>query len=419
MNKTNLNTNDVKNILEQIFNGNLAKYRASLGKIAYENANSEKIILTDEGDGTQTEYDLAQYLDLRFYSWKNRLVDSENPIASPFSAFESWLESLNRSMDSSYALVELTDSEITPSQDIDSATLTGTITIIAQTNKIANLDYYVTKIRNIYSGAPQDIQNAFGDIVKAYINIGIPLYESEPQMLPIGECVEIRVNFTISYIMNAYDYTTTPIKLSFAPVPVGVIMANTDDINNVSGTSLTLYIRQNLGRKPIDGDCLFVTLTGVTPNQTYTFIYDGATQQWINYGIGGRRWYDLPYNKLVWQNVATSQSAPKANRPDLTGFLPTAISQVKTISFYDFDQYLTNEINKIFWETGAAQKGATLSVDDLQDTEQSDVRIPIQIAVQYGGVWYVYKDFIETMQKTVSNGEFNITSLTLKGDARA
>ena len=56
MNKTNLNTNDVKNILEQIFNGNLAKYRASLGKIAYENANSEKIILTDEGDGTQTEY---------------------------------------------------------------------------------------------------------------------------------------------------------------------------------------------------------------------------------------------------------------------------------------------------------------------------------------------------------------------------
>lgn len=349
MNKTNLNTNDVKNILEQIFNGNLAKHRASLGKIAYENANSEKIILTDEGDGTQTEFDLAQYLDLRFYSWKNRLIDNENPIASPFSAFESWIESLNKSMDSSYALVELVDSEITPSQDIDSATLTGTITIIAQTNKIANLDYYVTKIRNIYSGAPQDIQNAFGDIVKAYINIGIPLYESEPQMLPIGECVEIRVNFTISYIMNAYDYTTTPIKLSLD---------------------------------------------------------------------GGINWYELPYNKLIWQNVATSQAAPKVNRPDLTGFLPTAISQIKTISFYDFDRTLTNEINKIFWATGAAQKGATLSSDDLQDTEQGDVRIPIRIAVQYDNIWYVYKDFIETMQKTVSNGEFNITSLTLKGDAR-
>lgn len=344
MNKTNLNTNDVKNILEQIFNGNLAKHRASLGKIAYENANSEKIILTDEGDGTQTEYDLAQYLDLRFYSWKNRLVDSENPVVSPYSTFESWLDSLNKSMDSSYALVELTDSEITPSQDIDSATLTGAITVIAQTNKIANLDYYVTKIRNIYSGAPQDIQNAFGDIVKAYINIGIPLYESEPQMLPIGECVEIRINFTISYLMNALDYTTTPIKLS----------------------------------------------------------------------LDGESWTEIPFNKIVWQNIATTQAAPKANRPDNTGFLVMALSQVKTISFFDFNA--AKGLNKIFWESGAIKSGT--SIDDATVIAPKSPRIPIWVAVKYDGHWYIYKDIIETMQKTVSNGEFNVTSITLRGDAK-
>lgn len=344
MNKTNLNTNDVKNILEQIFNGNLAKYRASLGKIAYENANSEKIILTDEGDGTQTEYDLAQYLDLRFYSWKNRLVDSENPVVSPYSTFESWIDSLNKSMDSSYALVELTDSEITPSQDIDSATLTGVITVIAQTNKIANLDYYVTKIRNIYSGAPQDIQNAFGDIVKAYINIGIPLYESEPQMLPIGECVEIRINFTISYLMNALDYTTTPIKLS----------------------------------------------------------------------LDGESWTEIPFNKIVWQNIATTQAAPKANRPDNTGFLVTALSQVKTISFFDFNA--VKGLNRIFWECGAIKSGT--SIDGATVIAPKSPRIPIWVAVKYDGHWYIYKDIIETMQKTVSNGEFNVTSITLRGDAK-
>ena len=344
MNKTNLNTNDVKNILEQIFNGNLAKHRASLGKIAYENANSEKIILTDEGNGTQTEYDLAQYLDLRFYSWKNRLVDSETPVVSPYSTFESWLDSLNKSMNSSYALVELTDSEITPSQDIDSATLTGAITVIAQTNKIANLDYYVTKIRNIYSGAPQDIQNAFGDIVKAYINIGIPLYESEPQMLPIGECVEIRINFTISYLMNALDYTTTPMKLS----------------------------------------------------------------------LDGENWTEIPFNKIVWQNIATTQAAPKANRPDNTGFLVTALSQVKTISFFDFNA--VSGLNKIFWECGAIKLGT--SIDDATVIAPKSPRIPLWVAVKYDGRWYIYKDIIETMQKTVSNGEFNVTSITLRGDAK-
>lgn len=340
MNKTNLSTNDVKNILEQIFNGNLAQSRASLGKIAYDNENSEKIVLTDEGDGTQTEYDLAKYLDLHFYSWKNRIMDNG-------TAVDSWLDSLNKSLDASYALVELVDSEITASQDIDSATLTGVITIIVQTHKVANLDYYVTKIRNLYSGNPQDMQNKFGDTVKMFINIGIPLYETEPQMLPIGECVEIRVNFTISYLTNAYDYLTTPLKIS----------------------------------------------------------------------LDGTVWADIPYNKIVWQNVATTQSAPKVNRPDNTGFLVTALSQVKTISFFDFcDNDVIAQLNKYFWKCGAVKSGTAL--ENVSVIAPSSPRIPLWLAVQYNGTWYVYQDIIETMQKTVSNGEFNVTSLTLRGDAR-
>ena len=163
-------------------------------------------------------------------------------------------------------------------------------------------------------------------------------------MLPIGECVEIRINFTISYLMNALDYTTTPIKLS----------------------------------------------------------------------LDGESWTEIPFNKIVWQNIATTQAAPKANRPDNTGFLVTALSQVKTISFFDFNA--VKGLNKIFWECGAIKSGT--NIDNATVIAPKSPRIPIWVAVKYDGHWYIYKDIIETMQKTVSNGEFNVTSIILRGDAK-
>lgn len=59
--------------------------------------------------------------------------------------FDSWLTSLNNVGVSTYALVELTDSDILPSPDIDSALLTGQMTVLVPTDKVASLDYYVAK----------------------------------------------------------------------------------------------------------------------------------------------------------------------------------------------------------------------------------------------------------------------------------
>ena len=68
-------------------------------------------------------------------------------------------------MNESYGLVEKIDEEVTASQDIDSSIITGKVTFLIQTDKVKNLDYYVTKIRNKYLGVPQDIQKSYSDIL--------------------------------------------------------------------------------------------------------------------------------------------------------------------------------------------------------------------------------------------------------------
>ena len=158
--KTIFSAEDVKNVIDIIFNGNLNQYIKSKGDIPYNNPNSEKILLIDEDDGTQQEKDLAEYLNIKFYNWKERLVakrDDDLVQDQQFSVFEDWVQSLNFSMNETYALVEKIDEEVTASQDIDSGTIIGRITFLIQADQIKNLDYYVSKIRNAFLCVFQDI----------------------------------------------------------------------------------------------------------------------------------------------------------------------------------------------------------------------------------------------------------------------
>ena len=356
--RTIFTSQDIKNIIRNIFNGNLAQYKASNGKIAYTNPNSEKIILIDEDDGTKTEKDLAQYLDIRFYSWKNRLIEKgeQSLVDEPqLSTYDTWVQSLNFSMKESYGLVELIDEEVTASQDIDSATKIGRITFLVQTDKISNLDYYVSKIRNAYLGNPQDIQNEYGDIIKAYIMIGTLVYDEEPTTIQLGECVQVSCNFRISYLTNALSYNDTEFAIS------------------------------------LDGD------------DTYT--QDGEIR-------GETKYLTMPITKITWQNIFTSKALPTSERPDLTGYIATALSNVKTLSFYDFNKELTMKFNDLFWKCSAY-------ICDGKAVSKQDVNIPIFIRVKSNGHTYVYKDIIDNMQKTITNNDFNISSITLKGNAKS
>lgn len=333
MNKTNLSTIDVKNIIEQAFNGNLAAYKAG-ATTEYKNDNSENIILKDEGTDETTTVDLAQYLDIHFYSWKHRVAE-----------YDDWIASLNNVGGSTFALIELTDSEILPSPDIDSATLTGQMTVLVPTDKVANFDFYVSKIRNIYAGNPFDITNRFGDKVKAYLNMGIALYEQEPTMEQIGECEVVRVNFSLQYLTNALSYSDIKFELS----------------------------------------------------------------------LDGTNFYELAYSQLEWANTFVTTSVPKFARPDRSAFIATALGQVKTITFFDFDKDLTTEIGKKFFGFCATKTGT--DKNNLTPTSVQPVRVPIVIRVYTGGIYYVYNDIISEIVKSVQNGAFSTTTITLRGDA--
>lgn len=340
--RTIFSVEDIKNIVDNLFNGNLTQYKISNGAVPYDNPNSEKIIIIDENNQTQTEKDLAQYLNVKFYNWKERLSSKSEHFLdenSQYSIFDDWVQSLNLSMNESYALVEKLDEEVTVSQDIDSAVITGKITFLVQADKIKNLDYYISKIRNSYLGNPQDIQNSFGEILKAYIMMGALSYEQEPFMTQLGEMIITSCNFKISYLNNALSYNDTQIEIS------------------------------------LDGETTYLT---------------------------------MPLTKVTWQNIFTSKPVPTANRPDLTGYVVSSLSNVKTLSFYDFNKELTMALNDLFWRCNCYKYDGNVET-------AKDVNIVVYIKVVSNGHTYVYKDVIDQMQKVLTNNDFNISSITLKG----
>ena len=337
--RTNLDTQTIKNIIDTIFNGNLRKSRASKGSITYENPNSEQITLKDPIDGSRRNGDLAEYLNIHFYNWKERLEELDKLEDKPQN-YEEWVNSLDWSMNQAYALVEKIDEEATPSQDIDNATIIGKITFMIQTNKIDNLDYYVAKLRNKYLGVPEDIQNSYGDKIKAYISIGSLIYEQEPTMTQLGEVVQVVSNFRISYLTNAQTWTDTKIEIS------------------------------------LEGDI-------------------------------ESKYLEMPITKASFQDIFTSNAVPTIMHPDQTGFIASSLSSAKTFTFFDFNKPLTEKFNELFWSCSAYK------IDGVMTTTR-DVNIPVFIRITNNGKTYTYKDMIDNMQKSMTNSDFNICSITTK-----
>ena len=345
---------DIKDIVEQIFNGNLKEHKLSKGSIPYENPNSEKVLLIDEDDGASQEVDIAEYLNVKFYNWKERLVSKENDgvDSNPsLSVFETWVQSLNFSMNEAYALVEKIDEEVTASQDIDSSTIIGKVTFLIQTDKIKNLDYYVTKIRNNFLGVPQDIQNSYGDKIKSFIMLGALSYDQEPFTSQLGECVVVSLNFRLSYLADALTYSDTEILIS------------------------------------LDGDD--------------EYDENGNVQ-------GTTKYLSMPITKASFQNIFGTNAVPTSSRPDLTGFIANSISNAKTLTFFDFNKDLTMKFNDLFWRCSAIRVDGVLKAVE-------DVNIPVYIKVKSNNHFYIYKDVIENMQKSLTNNDFNISSISLKG----
>ena len=342
--RTILTNEDLKNIATNIFNGNLYLHKAN-NSIPYENPNSENIEIINEDTGVVEEIDLAEYLNIKFYSWKNRVVEvSDLDITKRLTPFDVWAQSMDMSMNKSFALIETIDDESQASQDIDNASRIARITFLVQTDKIANLDYYVTKIRNSLLGKIQTIQNSYGKLLKAYISLGCLIYDTEPETLQYGSVIQCSCGFDISYMADALCYEDIEVEMS---------------LNGENGT-----------------------------------------------------YHKVPITKSTCQLICIGNAEPTVTRPDLTGVVNTTMTWVKTFTFYDFNQEFNKELNKIFWSRGAYKQGNSL---DNMISIKYDPNIPVFIRIKTDGRYYLYKDVIGNIEKIVTNGEFTITTLVLKG----
>lgn len=319
--RTVLTTEDIKDIFKQIFV-----------------QNSEDILLIDEETGEKKKVELWRYFNIEFYAWKDRLVQEENGL----SLFESFEQQLSRSLDKAFALVEITDASATPSQDVDSATINGKVTFLIQTNKVVNLDYYISKIRNKYLGLPEEYQNSNGEVVTAYFNIGTLLYESEPATMQTGEVIVCSVNFGIDYMTKAKTYSDYKVKLS----------------------------------------------------------------------LDGTHYYDFPYIKATWQQTVVSQMLPTQSNITRQGAQCTGIVPMVTFATYDFDSILMSILNEIFFSMSANK------IDGVANTNDT-VEYPIYMKVivrenDDDETIFDYNMVITDMEKTLENGAFAVTSISLK-----
>lgn len=127
----------------------------------------------------------------------------------------------------------------------------------------------------------------------------------------------------------------------------------------------------------------------------------------LNGNVDGN-YKDMPMIKYTWQNIFTKEAVPTAARPDLAGVLVKAISLTTTISYYDWDNSITDELNELFWDLNA------LEIDGTTQSVRS-VNIPVYLRVTIGTKKRVYKCVLTDMQKVLTNNEFNVSSITLTG----
>lgn len=337
--KSIFTTEDLKNIIEVAFNGSNG-----------QNPNDEQIVTVNEYDGSQGQESLAKSLDIAFYSWKERLAETE----AENSVFDSFVQSLNYTLHKTYALVEMTSEEAVMSNDIDSAVDTALVTFLVQTNKIKNFDYYARKVRNYFLGVPQEIENANGDKLTAFLTLGLPQYTDEPTMTQMGECIVCTMQAKVVYLNNADTYADYEFKISFDG-------ENYDNIIMSQMTWQEIFANQSMPRanRP---DQVGVIVTGRTPARTMSY-----------YDFNGSNNYAIRHlNELFLE-----------------------LDAVAVIENYGEE-----------------------TAEEIPTTRGSvRVPIWLMVVYKPTKKAYIYRDEIIEMQKVIKNTDYNISSITLRGSA--
>ena len=187
-------------------------------------------------------------------------------------------------------------------------------------------------------------------------------------------------------------------------------LGNPQEMENAEGNKLKLYYL--FGTLLYDTEPIMTQVGEVIEcscnfNIGFLNYADTYSDYTISLSFDNNTYYTIPITKATTQAIMTATSVPTQSRPDLTGVLATSISSVKTFSFFDYDITFTQLLNHLFWSMSA------IKIDNV-DTVASDVNKYMYVKVETRGHTYIYKDIITQLDKTITNNDFTITTMTLK-----
>lgn len=262
--------------------------------------NGYGIYVKNEDTNEEETMPIVDFLNVQFYSWRNRVVDIDAERRQ--IPYQSWVESIEMSMNDAYGLVEIQDETTQISADIDNGTIDCKVTFMINSNKIEQLETYLSHLREVYKGVPQTIVNRYGKTLKALIYVGALVPTDDPMQTQIGDTIFCECGFSLSYLLDALAYTDETLQISFDGTTFYDILVSKDTHQLI----FQAQANAKANRPDVAGDIV----TSSTRVQTLTFF--AFKQDSID---ALQDIFDRYCAVLVWDNQA--QEYVSANRQEL------------------------------------------------------------------------------------------------------
>lgn len=182
-------------------------------------SDSGYTIIIQEEDGTKKEMDIQQYLRADFYTYikdlreNNDCFEDDNGIEFNFPNFDSWVASKGMTQ-ATYGQVELVGLEVVASEDIDMGSANAKIDFIVNIDKADLLEKYLAYLRVNIAGKVKTFINADGETLNSYFTIGDVSYDEQPFDTPLGKCVIISTQFSMSFIQATLSSNDSIVEIS-------------------------------------------------------------------------------------------------------------------------------------------------------------------------------------------------------------
>lgn len=133
-----------------------------------------------------------------------------------------YIEQITNQLQQTMVLVEVSNIDMISSPDIDGGNFTATLTFFIPTDKVANLDYYITYLRNVYQGK----YDKWGDDSEAILiaKIGELQVNDNPFNSPIGRTNICTLEISFGYLDNCTNYTEESEKIQVSEDNVNYVV---------------------------------------------------------------------------------------------------------------------------------------------------------------------------------------------------